>query len=105
MVQSIANLNSFGETSLLMLPAEGADHINDPIHLTEGHSVHLLVQIDKGIFDLSVVQPVAFAVSVVQHIQDRVAVAVTVVWWMICHILPQLGYQFFHNITVLKKCV
>jgi len=88
-----------------MLPAEGADYINDPIHLPEGHPVHLLVQIGKGSFDLSIIQPVAFAVSIVQHIQDRVAVAVTVVWWMIRHILLQLGYQFFHNITVLKKCV
>ena len=88
-----------------MLPAEGADHIDDPIYLPEGHPVHLLVQIGKGSLDLSIVQPVTLTISVVQHIQDRVAVAVTVVWWMIRHILPQLGYQFFHNITVLKKCV
>ena len=88
-----------------MLPAESADYINDPIHLPEGHSVHPLVQIGKGCFNLSVVQPVALTVSEVQHIQDRVAVAVTVVWWMIRHILPQLGNQFFHNITVFKKCV
>jgi len=80
-----------------MLPAEGADHINDPIHLPEGHIMHLLVQIGKGCFDFSIVQPVAFTVPVVQHIQDRVAVAVTVVWWMIRHILPQLKFQFFHK--------
>ena len=105
MVQPYADLYTLDKTSSLMLPAEGADHINDPIHLPEGHSVHPLVQIGKGCFDLSVVQPVAFAVSVVQHIQDRMAVTIAIVWWMIRHILPQLSYQFFHNITVLKKCV
>ena len=88
-----------------MSPAEGADHINDPIHLPEGHPVHLQVQIGKGCFDLSIIQPITFTVSVVQHIQDGVAVTITVVGWVIRHILPQLGYQFFHNITFHKKCV
>ena len=88
-----------------MLPAEGADYINDPIYFPKGHPVHLLVQVSKGNFDLIIVQPVAFAVSVVQHIQDRVAVTIAVVGWIIRHILPQLGCYFFHNITVLKKCV
>ena len=86
-----------------MFPAEGADRINDPIHLPEGHTVHLLVQIGKGCLDRSIVQPVTFAVSVIQHIKDRVAVAVTVVWRMIRHILSQLGYQFFITSPSLKS--
>ena len=31
-----------------MLPTEGTDHINDPIHLAEWHAVHPLVQILKS---------------------------------------------------------
>ena len=78
-----------------MLPAEGADHINDPIHLPEGHTMHLLVQIGKGCFDLSIIQSVAFAVSVVQHIQDGMAVTIAIIGRMICHMLPQLGLLVF----------
>ena len=35
----------------------------------------------------------------------RVAVPISIVGWMIRHIPPQLIFPFFHNITVLKKCV
>ena len=31
-----------------MLPEESADGIHDPIHFTEGHTVHPLVEILKG---------------------------------------------------------
>lgn len=65
--------------------------------------MHLLVQTFKSGFNLGIVQPVAFTVSIVQHIQDRMTVTVTIIWWVICYILPQLCNQFFHNITVLKK--
>lgn len=58
-----------------MTSAERADGIEDVIHFVKRHAVHVAVQRFEIGFDLIVVQPVNFAVSLVEKRQDRFAVA------------------------------
>jgi len=44
MCQENSKANPFGEACLLMIPAELTDWINDVIHLSQRHSIHLLVR-------------------------------------------------------------
>lgn len=45
-----------------MFPAEGADSVNDLVHLPQGYSVHALVEFIKGCLDGVVVKAVAFVI-------------------------------------------
>ena len=54
-----------------MIRAEGADRIDDPIHLPEGHSVHFLIQCVEISFDLVVVIRMIFVVTLIKDAQNR----------------------------------
>ena len=58
-----------------MLPAEGAEGIDDPVHVLQGHAVHGLVQVIKICLDLFVVGGAALVVALIQHIQNGITVA------------------------------
>ena len=61
-----------------MIPAQLTDREDDPIHLPEGHSVHLPVLF----LDLFVVVRVVLVVALVEHSQHRLAVTVSGGYWM-----------------------
>lgn len=69
-----------------MSPAEGTDHIDDPIHIPERHPVHPPVQFFKSFSELHTIHPVVFTVPVIKHIQDGSAISITVVWRIVRHI-------------------
>ena len=54
-----------------MIPAKLADRIDDLIHLTKRHSVHLLVEFMEICPDLLIIVGIVFVVVFVEHCQDR----------------------------------
>lgn len=77
--QEDANLDTFGEAGFLVMPAQCGDCVDDVVQLTERLASQLLIEGFKVRFDLWSVQAVVLAVVGVQHLQDRVGIAVTVV--------------------------
>ena len=59
-----------------VVTAEGADRVDDPIHLLQGHAVHSLAQHLEVRADLFVVVGVVRVVAFVEHGQNGVCVAV-----------------------------
>ena len=64
---------ALNKTGFFVVPAELTDRINNLVHITQVHTVHQLVQFMEIIFDLGIVQAVAFAVSFVQHGKYRIS--------------------------------
>ena len=58
-----------------MVPAEGADGIQDAVHLQQVQAVHLAVEFVEVCLDPVIVQAVAFAVGFIQQGKHRVAAA------------------------------
>ena len=63
-----------------MIPAQLADGIDDLIHLSQRHPIHLLVQLIEICFDLFIVIGIMFVVALVEHGQD--GLAISEVRWM-----------------------
>lgn len=57
-----------------MFPAEGTDGIDDLIHLSEGHTMHPLVQILKSSLHRIGVGVIALMVIGKEHLQDGVGI-------------------------------
>lgn len=72
-----------------MFPAEGADRVDNTIHVPERHAIHLLVELVEVRADLFVVIGIVFIVALVEHGEDRLAIAV--VWWIGFYV----GFQKF----------
>ena len=53
-----------------MIPTELTDWVDNPIHLPERHSIHLLVELVEVRTDLFVVIGAVFVVTFVQHSQN-----------------------------------
>lgn len=58
-----------------MIPAEGADRIDNPVHFPQGHPVQQAVQFTKIRFDLVIVYAIRIAVSLVEQRKDRFAIS------------------------------
>lgn len=58
-----------------MVPAKAADRVQDPVHLPEGHAVHLLIKLVEVLFDSAVVHGVDLGVGFVEHGQNGLAAA------------------------------
>ena len=58
-----------------MVPAEGADGIQNVVHLPQVHAVHVAVKLIEARLDPVIVQAVAFAVGFVQQGKHSVAAA------------------------------
>jgi len=82
-----SDLHTVNESSPLMIPAELADRVDDPIHLLQGHAVHLPVEFVEVFLDLFIVVGVVLVVALVEHGQNRLTVAVA--GWM----LHNVGFQ------------
>jgi len=63
-----------------MIPAEFTDRVDDLVHLSQGHPIHLLVEYVEVGFYLLVVVGIIFIVAFVEHGQNGLPIAV--VWWM-----------------------
>ena len=50
-----------------MIPAEGTDRIDNPIHFLHGHSVQQSIQLTEIRFDLFIVYTVQLAVSLLEQ--------------------------------------
>ena len=74
-----------------MLPAEGTDGIDDPIHLPEGHTVHSLVQILKGSLDCIGGSIIALMVIGIKHLYDGMRIVAVV-----RRILCRMAFQYFN---------
>lgn len=72
-----------------MLPAEFTDWVNDLIYFPERHAIHLPVEFVEVRTDLFVVIEIVFIVALVEHGEDRLAIAV--VWWIGFYV----GFQKF----------
>ena len=60
MRQKNTQTDSFDESSLLMIPAEFADRVDDVVHLSQRHSVHPQVELIEVRTDLLVVIGIVF---------------------------------------------
>ena len=58
-----------------MIPAEFAHRVDDLVHLSQGHPVHLLVELMEVRSYLLIVVGIVFVVALVEHGQDRFAVS------------------------------
>ena len=82
-----------------MIPAEFANRVDDLIHLPQGHAVHLPVEFVEVFFDLLVMVRVILVVTLVEHDQDRLTIAV--VRRVLFYVCLQGFNELFHNITFL----
>lgn len=71
-----------------MLPAEGTDGIDDLIHLSEGHTMHPLVQILKSSLHRIGVGVIALMVIGKEHLQNGMGIAAIIGW-----VLRQMAFQ------------
>ena len=97
MRQKNTQTDSFDESSLLMIPAELTDRVDDPIHLLERHSIHLLVEFIEVCANLLIIIGIVFIVALVEHGQDRISV--TEVWRIFCDVGSQflkIDFQINH---------
>ena len=69
------NLYALRKSSPLVIPAEGADRVNDPIHILQLHAVHGLVQGIEVCLDLGILHGIHLGVGFVKKRQDRIATA------------------------------
>ena len=58
-----------------MIPAEGTDRVNDPVHLPQGHTIHSLIQCVEICFDFIVVHGIGFAVCLVKKAKDGIRIS------------------------------
>ena len=65
---------------MLMVTAELADRVDDPVHLPKRHAVHQFIEFVKVSPDGIVIQTIQFAVGFIQECQD--GVTVPKVWWV-----------------------
>ena len=56
-----------------MIPAEGADGIDNPVHFPQRHSVQQAVQLTEIRLDLVIVYAVCIVISFIEERQDRFA--------------------------------
>ena len=75
LLQPNTNLHTLNKSSPLMIPAEFTDRVNDLIHLPERHPIHLPVELVEVRTDLFVVIGIVFVVALVEHGEDRLAIA------------------------------
>lgn len=61
-VQAVSPPSPLHEPGFLVFMAEGTDIIYDPIHFPKGHTMHLAVQIIKGLFNGLWVFSLAFTI-------------------------------------------
>ena len=69
------HLNSVNKSCPFMIPAEGADGIDNPVHFPQGHSVQQAVQLTEIRFDLVIVYTVCIAISLIEQRHDRFAIS------------------------------
>ena len=77
-----------------MIPAEGADRIDNPVHFPQGYPVQQAVQFTKIRFDLVIVYAIRIAVSLVEQRQYRSTISQ--IQLAGCHIGFQCPDIFFH---------
>ena len=98
--QCNSNFHALHKSSALMIPAEGTDRVNDPIHILQFHAVHGLVQgIEVGLY-LPVVHRIHLGVGFVKKGQDRITAAE--VWRIVCQAGFELVEIGFHGNTYRK---
>ena len=68
--QPDADLHTVDEAGAFVVTAEGADRIDDLIHLPERHAVHQLIQLMEIPLDFVIVHQIDFVVSFVKHGED-----------------------------------
>ena len=93
----VSYLDACYKTGLFVITAEGADWIDDPIHILQFHAVHGLVQGIKVGLDLSVVHRIHLSVGFVKKGQNRIAAAK--VWRIVCQAGFELVEIGFHGNT------
>lgn len=70
-----------------MFPAEGADGIDDLIHLPQALTGHLSVQFIKAVFNSAVIQTVGFSVTLVEHGEYGISIT------EVRRVVFQVGFQ------------
>ena len=70
-----SHLDALYKPSPFMIPAEGADGVDDPVHLAQLHAVHPLVQFVEVRLDLGTVHGVDFVVGFIEQSQGGRTVA------------------------------
>lgn len=73
--QADSYLNPLYEPSPFVVTAEGADRVDDPVHLAQLHAVHPLVQFVEVRLDLGTVHGVDFVVGFIEQSQGGRTVA------------------------------
>ena len=68
--QLITNPNTFNESRLFVIPAEGTDGVDDLIDFLQWLSVHEPVEFLKVGFDGCVIEAAGFVIGIEQHLQD-----------------------------------
>ena len=86
-----------------MIMAEFTDWIDNLIHLPQGHSVHLLVELVEVRLYLLIVIGIIFVIAFVEHGQDGLSIA------KVRGMHLNIGFQCFkirfHSITLPKRLV
>ena len=87
-----------------MLPAKSSDGVDDIVQLSEFHTGQLMIKRLEILFDFCCVHSVEGSVMAVEHLQDGMGIAISVVGWVLC----EVGFQFLDVYTTpnrLHKCL
>ena len=95
--QPDADLHTVDEAGAFVVTAEGADWIDDSVHLPQWHAVHQFVQFVEILLDLVVVHQIDFVVCFVEHIQDGLGRLIREL--LFCQVASQLLNVSFHDGT------
>ena len=68
--QSDTDLYTVDKAGAFVVTAEGADWIDNLIHLPERHAIHQLIQFMEILLDLVIIHQVDFIVGFVEHSED-----------------------------------
>ena len=67
-------LNAVDKAGLLMIPAQSADRIDNPVQFCQRHSIRKTVRLMEVFFDLSAPASLQFFVAFIQECQNRFAI-------------------------------
>ena len=101
-LQQNTNLDSFNETRPLVIPAELAYWVDDPIHLPQLHAVHQAIELIEIHLYLLVIVWIAFVVAFIEHSQNRLPIPI--IGWMCINIDFQFLKIWIHILQPSKTC-
>lgn len=105
LLQADTDFDAFGEAGFFVLPAEGADDVDDLVLVPQAQLLDPGVQVFKAVLDGRVVEAAPFVVVGVEHIQDGVGIAVAEVRRIGSDERAQRADVVLHRQHLQKVCV